>query len=391
MRTPTVAIVGAGMSGLCMGMKLKRAGIESFTIYEKADRVGGTWRENTYPGLRCDVPSLLYQYSFDPNPDWSHTLLAGRRDLALLRGRDRPPRAAAPTSSSARRSWTPASRTGAGASARATATRPRRTSSCRPAGCSTTRACRRSTGSRPSRERPSTPPAGTTRWTCEGKRVAVVGTGSTGVQIVTALAESAGRLTLFQRTAQWILPIPNLPASRPSRALMRRFPLLSRLGYRWTQAVFELFAVALIRPGWQRSLDLLGLPPQPAPGEGPGAAARAEARLPADVQAARALERLLQGDAARQRRARDRCDRPRRAGGRGHRGRQAPRARRARAGHRFRRPRLHAPDGADGQGRPDARATRGATGAAPIAPSPSRASRTSSCCSGPTARSATSR
>jgi cation diffusion facilitator CzcD-associated flavoprotein CzcO len=76
-RTPTVAIVGAGMSGLCMGMKLKQAGIDDFTIYEKAERVGGTWRDNTYPGLQCDVPSLLYQYSFDPNPDWSHTFSPG--------------------------------------------------------------------------------------------------------------------------------------------------------------------------------------------------------------------------------------------------------------------------------------------------------------------------
>src|SRR5712692_6611605 len=70
-RTPTVAIVGAGMSGLLMGIKLKEVGIESFTIYEKADRLGGTWRENSYPGLSCDVASRFYAYSFEPNPDWS--------------------------------------------------------------------------------------------------------------------------------------------------------------------------------------------------------------------------------------------------------------------------------------------------------------------------------
>ena len=61
-RTPTVAIVGAGMSGLCVGAKLKRAGIEDFTIHEKAAAIGGTWRDNTYPGLSCDVPSHFYQY-----------------------------------------------------------------------------------------------------------------------------------------------------------------------------------------------------------------------------------------------------------------------------------------------------------------------------------------
>ncbi len=57
MGEPRVAIVGAGLSGLCMATKLREAGIESFTVYEKADRVGGTWRDNTYPGLFCDVPS----------------------------------------------------------------------------------------------------------------------------------------------------------------------------------------------------------------------------------------------------------------------------------------------------------------------------------------------
>lgn len=69
--TPKIAIIGAGIAGLCMGIKLKQAGINSFKIYEKADGVGGTWRENTYPGVACDVPSHLYSFSFEPNPDWS--------------------------------------------------------------------------------------------------------------------------------------------------------------------------------------------------------------------------------------------------------------------------------------------------------------------------------
>jgi len=69
--TPRVAILGAGASGLCMAIALKKAGIESFTIFEKSDGVGGTWRDNTYPGAGCDVPSHLYSFSFAPNPDWS--------------------------------------------------------------------------------------------------------------------------------------------------------------------------------------------------------------------------------------------------------------------------------------------------------------------------------
>src|SRR5882757_6569785 len=76
-RTPRVAIIGAGMSGLCMAITLRRAGITDLTIYEKADSVGGTWRDNTYPGLSCDIPSRFYQFTFAPKPDWSHLFAPG--------------------------------------------------------------------------------------------------------------------------------------------------------------------------------------------------------------------------------------------------------------------------------------------------------------------------
>ncbi len=66
-----VVIVGTGFSGLGMAIKLKEAGIEDFVVIEKADSVAGTWRENTYPGCACDVPSHMYSFSFEPNPDWS--------------------------------------------------------------------------------------------------------------------------------------------------------------------------------------------------------------------------------------------------------------------------------------------------------------------------------
>ena len=69
-------IIGAGMSGLLMGIRLQKAGMR-FRIYEKATSVGGTWRENTYPGLSCDVPSFFYSYSFEPNLDWTHRFSPG--------------------------------------------------------------------------------------------------------------------------------------------------------------------------------------------------------------------------------------------------------------------------------------------------------------------------
>ncbi len=69
--TLSVAILGAGMSGLCAAWKLQEAGFSDYTIFEKSDGVGGTWRDNTYPGCGCDVPSHLYSYSFAPKADWS--------------------------------------------------------------------------------------------------------------------------------------------------------------------------------------------------------------------------------------------------------------------------------------------------------------------------------
>src|SRR6185369_16223801 len=66
-----IVIVGSGFGGLGLAIRLKRAGIESFTILEKAASLGGTWRENTYPGAACDVPSLLYCFSFAPKTDWT--------------------------------------------------------------------------------------------------------------------------------------------------------------------------------------------------------------------------------------------------------------------------------------------------------------------------------
>ncbi|HEX5097466.1 MAG TPA: NAD(P)-binding protein, partial [Acidimicrobiia bacterium] len=77
MRDLRFAVIGAGMAGILAAIKLREAGYDDFTVYEKADSVGGTWRENTYPGLACDVPSHLYSYSFALDPEWSHRYSPG--------------------------------------------------------------------------------------------------------------------------------------------------------------------------------------------------------------------------------------------------------------------------------------------------------------------------
>ena len=76
-REPRILIVGAGMSGIAMGVALRDAGYEDFEILEKGDDVGGVWNWNHYPGLSCDVPSQIYQYGFRPKPDWKRVFATG--------------------------------------------------------------------------------------------------------------------------------------------------------------------------------------------------------------------------------------------------------------------------------------------------------------------------
>ena len=81
-----VAIIGAGFTGLAAVHALREAGIDDFLVLERADDVGGTWRDNTYPGIACDVPSHLYSLSFAPNPDWERTFSGGAQIWEYMRG-----------------------------------------------------------------------------------------------------------------------------------------------------------------------------------------------------------------------------------------------------------------------------------------------------------------
>src|SRR3954463_14948768 len=81
-----IAIVGSGFSGLAMARRLRRDGVEDFVILEKASDVGGTWRDNDYPGCACDVPSHVYSFSFAPNPEWSTTYSPQPEIRAYIRG-----------------------------------------------------------------------------------------------------------------------------------------------------------------------------------------------------------------------------------------------------------------------------------------------------------------
>jgi cation diffusion facilitator CzcD-associated flavoprotein CzcO len=215
-----IVVIGAGMAGILSAVKLQEAGLTDFTLYEKADSIGGTWRENTYPGIACDVPSHLYSYSFAPNPDWSHVFSPGPEIRAYLED--------------VARRFDVEGRIRFG------------TEVCRMAFEDGRWQIETSDGGRDVADvviaatgvlhHPSYPDLEgvddfggavfhSARWdhsvTLEGARVGVIGTGSTAVQIVGSIADRVGGLHLFQRTPQWVLPIPNDPVTDEERERYR--------------------------------------------------------------------------------------------------------------------------------------------------------------------------
>jgi cation diffusion facilitator CzcD-associated flavoprotein CzcO len=258
-RDPRVAIIGAGMSGICTAAKLRQAGIHNVVVYEKAGEVGGTWRDNTYPGLSCDIPSRYYSYTFAPNPDWTRVFPPGEEIRAYLRrvakDLDLEPHLRLGTEVD-EAEWTEQGewrvRTTEGDEARfdfivaasGVLHHPR-------------------TPEIPGLEEFDGAVFHSARWDhsvpLDGRRVAVIGTGSTGVQITKALAPRTASYKLFQRTPQWVFPIGNPRYSALTRGLLNRFPALNRrwgrVAYRFWQTLFEsTFCQAVIRPGWQRRL-----------------------------------------------------------------------------------------------------------------------------------------
>ncbi len=250
-RSPKVAIIGAGMSGLCMAVKLQNAGIDSYTVFEKADDVGGTWRDNTYPGLTCDVPSRYYSYSFRPNPQWSHVLPPGPEIRAYFQ------RVA--DEFGIRRHI----RFGVDVTAAEYDDGKWRLTT--DAGDETFDVLVTATGVLRVPRHPDIPGLDTfagpafhsSRWdhsiSLADKRIGLIGTGSTGVQIVAELGGQVRQLTVFQRTAQWVYPFPNGRYSALTKRLLSRWPRLNTVAYRFWGTVFRrLFGRAPIRPGLRR-------------------------------------------------------------------------------------------------------------------------------------------
>lgn len=252
-RAVRVAVIGAGMSGICMAAKLQDAGIDDFVVYEAADDVGGTWRDNTYPGLHCDVPSRFYAYSFRPNPGWSRFMSPGPeihsylREVANERGIADRIRFRSEVTSARRRDgrWWVAAADGEEAfDVLVTAT-------------GVLRVPRYPTID--GLDVFAGPCFHSARWDhsvpLQDKRIGLIGTGSTGVQISAELGGKVRGLSIFQRTAQWVYPSPNIRYRTLTKAALTRWPDLNRLAYRFWQTYLEnTLGRAGVEPGWQRHL-----------------------------------------------------------------------------------------------------------------------------------------
>ena len=235
----TVVILGAGMSGLCMAIQLKNAGLHDFVILEQSAGLGGTWWDNTYPGAHVDVPAPLYSFSFAPNPHWTRRFASAPEIQAYMRRvaeqhgigphiRCRT-RVADARFDEASGHWQLATAAGQRLQARFFV-------------CSTGPLSQARWPDIPGLDNFQGARLHSARWDhgvdLAGQRVAVIGTGSTASQLIPPIAEQAAQLHVFQRTANWVLP-----------RLDRRYHALDRL-----LARLPPYA-ALVRGVWYRVLE----------------------------------------------------------------------------------------------------------------------------------------
>lgn len=239
-------------------MKLREAGFSDVQVFEKADRLGGTWRDNTYPGLTCDVPSQHYCYSFELNPEWSQLFSPGAEILEYLEGVAE--KYALGKQIRCGKELTHADRMGNSWNLRfADGT------------TENVDVVIAATGVLHHPVLPDIrglgtfggPAFHTARWKHEvvlaDKRVGIIGTGSTAIQVVPTIVECVKSLTLFQRTAQWILPLPNSHFTEAEKAQFRADPELLRNAYqRWLHRIRTTIARAVI--GDQEQLEKIAQP-----------------------------------------------------------------------------------------------------------------------------------
>lgn len=241
-------IIGAGFGGIGMAIALKKAGVGDFVILEKSQDVGGVWRDNSYPGAACDVPSHLYSFSFEPNPDWTRVFATQPEIHAYLRR------------CADQHNVRPRIRFGAEVE-QAVFDEQRSVWQVTLAGGETLHA-RLLISATGQLSRPSLPRIDgietfkghafhSASWDhaypLAGKRVAVIGTGASAIQFVPAIADQVGKLMVFQRSPAYILPRPDRGYTKLEKAMFRRLPWTMKLYRAGIYLQYESRAIAFTR------------------------------------------------------------------------------------------------------------------------------------------------
>ncbi|WP_172831293.1 flavin-containing monooxygenase [Mycobacterium asiaticum] len=253
-----IAIVGSGFSGLGAAVKLSEAGHQDFMVLERGDDVGGTWRDNTYPGAACDVPSHLYSYSFALNPNWTRSFSSQPEIQEYIRGvaKDAGVLDRHVFNCHVKKAvWSEEDRQWELSTTR---------------GSMTAEVLIGAFGALAEPKLPDIPGiddfAGTlfhsAQWNHDadltGKRVAVIGTGASGIQIVPAIVDKVEHIDVYQRTAPWLLPRFDRPFSRPEQWAFRKFPGLLRLARAGIYAARETQVVGLAKyPRMMKPFELI--------------------------------------------------------------------------------------------------------------------------------------
>ncbi len=239
-----VIIIGAGFGGLGLAIQLKRAGRSSFIVLERAGEIGGTWRDNVYPGCACDVPAMLYSFSFERSDDWTRIYPAQAEILAYLKricDRERLREHIRFHCDVSEARFDEAAGIWAVTLAGGDVVRSRvLVGALGPLN-------KPNFGGIPGRERFAGPSFHSSQWDdavdLTGKNVAVIGTGASAIQFIPQIAPRAGKLTIFQRTPPWVIPRndgPVDPLHQLARRLVPAYARLVRLAIYWMLEVRAL-------------------------------------------------------------------------------------------------------------------------------------------------------
>jgi cyclohexanone monooxygenase len=244
----SIVIIGSGFAGLCMGIRLRKAGIEDFVILEKGSAIGGTWRDNDYPGCACDVQSHMYSYSFEPNPTWSR-MFAPQKEIRAYIERVAAKYGIMPhvrlnqgvktaRYNESDKSWDVT--TDGGDKYRASVLVAATGGLSNPAypkvkGVDTFQGAKFHSA----------------HWNHDfdfnGKRVAVIGTGASAIQFVPQIQKQVAKVHLFQRTAPWVIRKPDRPISNFERFLFDKLPFTQRMARRAIYWMAEARVLGIVK------------------------------------------------------------------------------------------------------------------------------------------------